>query len=152
MDALTSLYANQPFWIWLALAAVILATELSTGSGWLLWPATAAGAMAGLTLVVPNNLALHLALFAGMTILTTVTARRYLPRDISGGGPDINDTKGRLIGARGQAVGPFENGQGRVHVDGKEWDAVSDDALVTGQAIAVVAVEGGASLKVQAAP
>ena len=151
MEALTSLYATQPFWIWLALAAVILAAELSTGSGWLLWPAAAAGAMAGLTLVVPNNLALHLALFAGLTILTTVTARRYLPRDISGGGPDINDTMTRLVGARGRAAGAFESGHGRVHVDGKEWDAVSDDALVSGQAIAVEAVTGGSSLKVRAA-
>ncbi len=150
MDALTNLYASHPFWIWLALAAVILAAELSTGSGWLLWPAAAAGAMAGLTLVVPNHLALHLALFAGLTILTTVTARRYLPRDISGDGPDINDTMTRLVGAEGQAAGSFSQGHGRVNVDGKEWDAVSDDALAPGQSVVVMAVVGGARLQVRA--
>jgi len=150
MDAVTGLYASQPFWIWLALAAVILATELSTGSGWLLWPAASAGLMAVLTLLVPNHLALHLALFAGLTILTTVTARRYLPQDISGGGPDINDTMARLVGARGQTAGVFEHGRGRVHVDGKEWEALSDDALVSGQAVVVESVIGGASLKVRA--
>lgn len=151
MEALASLYASQPFWIWLALAAVILTLELSTGSGWLLWPAAAAGAMAGLTLALPNSPALHLALFAGLTILTAVTARRYLPRNISGGGPDINDTMTRLVGTQGQAATAFEHGRGRVHVDGKEWDAVSDDVLVCGQTVTVEAVTGGASLKVRAA-
>jgi membrane protein implicated in regulation of membrane protease activity len=151
MDALTNLYASHPFWIWLAFGAVILVGELSTGSGWLLWPAAAAAVMAVLTFLVPNHIALHLAIFAGLTIVATVTARRYLPRDISGGGPDINDNITRLIGARGEAASIFAEGRGRVHVEGKEWDAQSDDALIPGKAVEVLAVLSAASLRVKAA-
>jgi membrane protein implicated in regulation of membrane protease activity len=151
MDALTNLYASHPFWIWLAFGAVILVGELSTGSGWLLWPAAAAAALAFLTLVLPNHVALHLAIFALLTIAATVTARRYLPANISGGGPDINDNITRLIGARGEAASIFAQGRGRVHVEGKEWDALSEDALIPGRSVEVTEVISAASLRVKAA-
>jgi membrane protein implicated in regulation of membrane protease activity len=151
MDTLGAIYATHPFWIWLAIGAVILVAELSTGSGWLLWPAATAGAMALLTLVLPDGPLLHLAIYAVLTIVATVTARKYLPGNVSGDGPDINDNIGRLVGVRGEAASVFAEGRGRVHVEGKEWDALSDDALIPGRPIEVVAVLGAASLKVRAA-
>ncbi|MBU0837760.1 MAG: gamma-glutamyl-gamma-aminobutyrate hydrolase family protein [Gammaproteobacteria bacterium] len=88
---------------------------------------------------------------AALTIAATVTARRYLPRNVSGDGPDINDNITRLVGARGEAASIFAEGRGRVHVEGKEWDAISDDALIPGKAVEVLAVLSAASLKVKAA-
>jgi membrane protein implicated in regulation of membrane protease activity len=148
MDAL---YNAHAVWFWLALAAVILAIELSTGSGWLLWPAVTAVAMAGLTFILPSNVAIHLLIYAVLTIAVTVTARRYLPRNISGDGPDINDNITRLIGARGEAASIFAEGRGRVHVEGKEWDALSEDALIPGKPVQVLEVLSAASLRVKAA-
>lgn len=46
MGALAELYAAHPFWAWMALAAVLLGVEMATGSGWLLWPAASAAAVA----------------------------------------------------------------------------------------------------------
>ena len=148
MDAL---YANHAIWFWLVLAAVILGTELMTGSGWLLWPAVTAGAMALLTFVLPGTVAIHLLIYAAITIALTVTARRYLPRNISGDGPDINDNITRLVGARGEAASIFAEGRGRVHVEGKEWDALSEDALIPGKAVQVLEVISAARLRVKAA-
>ena len=44
MPTLIALYAAHPFWVWMAAAAVLLALEIVTGSGYLLWPAVAAAA------------------------------------------------------------------------------------------------------------
>lgn len=144
MTWLTDLYATHPFWIWLAIAAAFLVAEVSTGTGWLLWPAACAGLLALLTFVLPGGAAIHLAVWATLTIVTTVTARRFIPRNISGGGPDINDNIGRLVGHQGAVVEAFRNGEGRVFVDGKEWAAVAEDgaAPALDDKVRVVAAEG----------
>lgn len=144
MTWLTELYATQPFWIWLAVGAVILAAEVASGTGWLLWPAACAGVVGLLTFLLPG-LEAQVAVFAALTIASTLLARRYLPRNASGEGPDINDNVGRLVGHHGMAVSAFENGQGRVFIDGKEWAAVAEDGAVPAldQRIEVIAAEGG---------
>jgi membrane protein implicated in regulation of membrane protease activity len=151
MDWVTQLYATHPFWIWLAVAGLFLVVEVSTGTGWLLWPAACAGIVAVLTFVLPDSALAHLAVWAVLTIVTTVMARRYIPRNISGDGPDINDNVGRLVGHQGSVVEAFRNGQGRVFVDGKEWAAVTDDgAPALNDKVQVVAAQG-ATLRVKPA-
>jgi len=150
MTWLADLYVMHPFWIWLAVAGIILAAEVSTGSGWLLWPAACAAVVAVITLVLPDPM-IHVALFAVLTIASTLLARRYLPRNASGDGPDINDNVGRLVGHFGMAVSAFENGRGRVFIDGKEWAAVADAdaAPALDQQVKVISADGGI-LKVKA--
>ncbi|MDP1738446.1 MAG: NfeD family protein [Caulobacter sp.] len=151
MTWLTELYSTHPFWIWLAVGAVILAAEVATGTGWLLWPAACAAIVAVLTFILPNDPVVELAVFAVLTIASTVLARRYLPGNASGDGPDINDNIGRLVGKSGRAASAFENGQGRVFIDGKEWAAVADgDGPALDQPVEVVAADG-AILTVKAA-
>lgn len=151
MTWLADLYVAHPFWIWAAIAAVILAAEVATGTGWLLWPAACAAIVAGLTFILKGDFAVELAVFAVLTIASTLLARRYLPRNASGEGPDINDNVGRLVGHVGMAVGPFEHGRGRVFIDGKEWAAVADEdaALARDQPVKVLSADGGI-LKVKA--
>lgn len=152
MTWLAELYVAHPFWIWLAVAAVLLAVEVATTTGWLLWPAACAVAVAGLTFILNGNFAVELAVFAVLTIASTLLARRYLPRNASGDGPDINDNIGRLVGHYGMAVSAFEHGRGRVFIDGKEWAAVADaDAPpAADQRVKVISADGGI-LKVKAA-
>lgn len=146
MDWLSGVYFAHPFWIWLAIGAVFLVIEVSTGTGWLLWAAASAGFLALLTLIpgFPDGAAVHLALWAALTIITTVTARRYLPANVSGGGPDINDNIGRLVGHEGAVVEAFRNGEGRVFVDGKEWAAVAEGgaAPALNDKVQVVSAQG----------
>ena len=151
MDLLTGLYTNHPFWSWLALAAILLAIEVVTGSGYLLWPSASAGVTALLT-GLGLNLPEALAVFAGLTIVSTLVARRYLPHPFQPRGPDINDPAHRIVGHEGRAASAFTGGRGRVFVDGKEWAAELEGAqeLAVGADVKVTGLLTGARLKVKA--
>lgn len=143
MQGMMLFYAAHPFWVWLAVAAVFLAVEISTGTGWLLWPAASAGAVGLVVLAAPLGPPAEVALFAVLTIASTYLARRYL-RPAAEKGGDLNDPVLRLVGRDGEVLGAFEQGRGRVFVDGKEWAAVAQDGTTpaVGQKVLVVAVDG----------
>lgn len=151
MDAVSAFYFAHPFWVWLGIGAVFLVIELSTGSGWLLWPAGSAAIVAIATLFMPLHAAGQAALFAVLTVVTTLVGRRFMPQGALG--PDINDQLGRLVGHHGEACGPFSDGEGRVFVDGKEWAAQLEGGggLPSGAKVEVAAVVGGARLRVRPA-
>jgi hypothetical protein len=89
--------------------------------------------------------------FAVLTLISTLVARRLLPPQLRQPGPDINDRARGLIGRSGQAVGVFSGGRGRVFVDGAEWIAETDEAAeppAPGATVKVVDVLGGGRLKV----
>ncbi|HEY5289747.1 MAG TPA: NfeD family protein [Caulobacteraceae bacterium] len=152
MGGLTDFIAMHPIWGWMALGAVFLAIEVMTGSGWLLWPAASASLTGVATLVIPMSTTAAIAVFGVLTIVTTYIGRRYL-RGATPGAPDVNNPLQRLVGYNGEAVAPFEGGNGRVFVDGKEWSAVLDGQgpLAAGAKVEVVEVVGGARLRVKAA-
>jgi hypothetical protein len=152
MQALIDLTAAHPFWVWMALAAILLALEIMTGSGYLLWPAAAAALVA---VVSPLHLGApaEIGVFAGLTLVGIVVARRYWPHPLRPHGPDINDPHPRLVGLHGRVAGAFLAGHGRVFVDGKEWAAELDGGgdLAHGAEVEITAVLTGACLKVKAA-
>lgn len=143
MADLLSFHAAHPFWTWMALGAALLAIEAGTGSGWLLWPAASAGVVALLMLTgwQPGP-AVEVLIFAGLTLVTTFLARRYIIRRTDH--PDINDTFQRMIGKTGKAVTTFEHGKGRAFVANAEWaaDLESGDSLAEGAPVVVTAVNG----------
>ena len=144
MSGLPDLYATHPFWTWMALAAGLLAAEVATGSGWLLWPAASAGIVATLASFAGLSPAAALVTFAALTIVTTFLARRYLPRPLRPRGHDINDNVARLMGHEGRAVSAFQGQLGRVFIDGKEWAAelAEGEELEAGARVRVVGVSG----------
>ena len=153
MATLFELYASHAFWFWLGLAAAILAVEVASGTGWLLWPAGAALVVSFLTLVIGPDPAVTLTAFAVLTLASTLLARRYLPKSMLASGGDINDNVGRLIGQEARAVGAFTGGAGRVLIDGKEWAAELADGyiLAEGERVRVVGVTDGSRLQVRPA-
>ena len=153
MPALAMLYADHPFWTWMALAGALLAIEVATGSGWLLWPAAAAGIVAVAARAAGLSLPVAVVVFALITIVSTLLARRYLPRSVTvTHGHDINDNVARLIGRHGQAVTAFQDRVGRVFVDGKEWpaDLGEGEPPLAGGRVEVLGVSG-ARLRVRRA-
>jgi membrane protein implicated in regulation of membrane protease activity len=134
---------QSPFALWLAIGAVLLAMEVATGSGWLLWPAASAAVMGLLGLAFHLELNMQLVIFAVLTIATTLAGRRLFPQAVLTGG-DINDTRSRMAGLDGVAAGDFNGSQGRVFVDGKEWGADLEGGapLASGMRVVVVAVKG----------
>ena len=127
MSAVELFIIAHPLLPWLAAGAVLLAMELHTGSGWLLWPAGSAAATGLVSLFEPHfGPQSQVVLFAVVTIISTYLGRRFLrqrPRTEL----DINDSLGRLVGHHGRAVGNFVGGRGRVFVDGKEWSYAAAD-------------------------
>lgn len=143
MDWIANLYASQPFWIWLAIGAAILAVEVTMTTEWLLWPAAAAGVVAVLTaLGLPLGLAGEIIAFSILTVIFTVLARRFITR-INPTEADINDRNSRLIGQRAQVVQAFAEGRGRVFISGSEWAAqIEGPAPMVGESVVVEAVSG----------
>jgi membrane protein implicated in regulation of membrane protease activity len=150
MDWLVELYRTQPYWVWLAIAAVILTVEVGTGSGWLLWAALSAGAVAYLTTL---NLGLglpgELAAFAVLTVITTFAGRRFFKGASAKG--DLNSNAERLIGCAGRTTSAFAEGRGRVLVEGSEWAAELEDGgdLAKGARVEVARIADGARLVVR---
>lgn len=152
MDAVAGFYALHPFWLWLAIAAIFLAVEVSTGTGWLLWPAASAFVVGLLAEVLRPGLVIEVGLFAVLTIATTYLARRFLRPVLDPTSPDLNDPLQRLIGQRGQVLSTFEQGRGRVFIDGKDWAAETDEPIPEiSQEVVVIGVNG-AVLKVRKLP
>jgi hypothetical protein len=153
MPDLYALYLAHPFWMWIALGAALLAVEVATGSGWLLWPAAAAGIVALLAAYAGLDLSQAALVFALLTISLALLARRYLPKSLlHHPAHDINDNVGRLIGHYGRAVSAFQGRRGRVFIDGKEWAAELDEGegLEAGSRVEVTGV-AGAHLRVRGA-
>jgi len=154
MPNLIHLFVTYPFWAWMGAGAFLLAVEIGTGTGYLLWPAASAGVIAIVAAAFHPGLAIEALSFALLTIATTIVGRRYMPTPFRHKGPDINDRAGRLVGRTGEIVRPFDAGLGRVFVDGSEWAAeVADGAAepAVGARVEVVEVLGAARLKVKAA-
>ena len=153
MDGLIQLAVANPFWVWAAVAALILATEVATGSGWLLWPAASAAAVAIAVQLFPQlGWVGAVGLFAGLTIVTTLLARRFWPPHQPGDTHDINDNTARLVGHHGKAVADFRDRSGRVFIDGKEWAAeLDEDAVLAHGAPVEVTGVSGARLRVRPA-
>ena len=151
MDALIDLHAAQPFWIWLAVGVILLAVVAATSSDWLLWPAVSAGVVAVVTaLGLPLGLLGEMALFAILTVATTLLSRRLVQRVNPSTLQDINARDSRLIGQRAQVVQAFVDGRGRVFVSGSEWVAEIDGAApLAGESVIVEGFEGS-KLRVRA--
>lgn len=143
MSFIADLYAVQPFWIWLALGALLLAVESMFSTEWLLWPAVSAGIVAVLTAVgVRLGLPGEVAVFALLTVVGTLLSRR-LVQTANPGGVDINDRDSRLIDQRARVVEAFVGGRGRVFVSGAEWSAVIEgEAPPVGEDVVVKGVNG----------
>ena len=152
MSAAEAMFFAHPFWTWIAVAAIFLIGELLTGSGWLLWPAGAAAVVGVATRIVTLSWPWQVVLFVAVAIAATYVGRRLMPQRAKAEF-DINDPLPRLVGQRGEAVGAFSGGCGRVFVDGKEWAAECDGAadIAAGQKVEITSVLSGAKLQVKAA-
>jgi membrane protein implicated in regulation of membrane protease activity len=150
MEIVAQFYELHPLWTWLIIGAVLLTVEITTNTGWLLWPAACA-AVIGLVAMVTRALGLpgEIVLFALLSIASSLTARFYLKRK-DGAAPEenINDRAVTLIGKTGQ-VTDAKAGHVRVLVEGAEWEAEGKD-LKAGATVKVVEVLGGARLAVEA--
>ena len=128
MDPVLSIYAAQPFWIWLGLGVFLLAIEAAFTTEWLLWPAVSAGVVALMTaLGLRFGFGVELIVFAVLTVIST-------------------------LGQRARVTEAFVGGRGRVFVSGAEWAAdIDGGAPLAGEDVIVDSVIDGGRLKVRSA-
>ncbi len=145
---------EHPGWVWMAFAAVFLTVELATGSGWLLWPAAAAGITAIAVAAFRFNPTTQTLVFALFTVVFTYAGRRWVRARAHSASDDLNDAAARLIGRLAETASPFHSGSGRVFIDGKEWSAELEGggAAAKGARVEVIALLGGSRLKVRSIP
>ena len=92
MEQIALLYWAQPFWVWAGLAAALLAIEVLTGSGWLLWASASAALTGAVAALAGTGVPTTLVIFAALTMVSTLAARRYLPRNVPAHGATSTTT------------------------------------------------------------
>ncbi len=154
MDQLIEAWSGLGAWSWLALAALLFAAELATGTAYLLW-LSAAAVLTALVVALPGNFnfAFELLLFSVFSIASTVFGRRiFKPGMIKSDQPDLNAPGQRHVGARAVAVDDFAGGEGRVALGDTQWSAQTLDGTSPkhGAGLLVLSVDG-TTLQVRAA-
>lgn len=148
--------ASMPFWYWFVLAVLLLIVEISTGTTYFLWPATAA-AVVGLADLWPldGNWSAQLLLFAAITVVLTIFATPRVKPYLQKGQVDhltLNEGGAQKIGRRAIVDEAFVSGLGRVRLGDTVWAAESESGLAfdKGAEVEIVRVDG-ARLVVKAA-
>ena len=143
----------HPFWVWLAVGAVFLAAEALTGSGWLLWPAAGAALVALVSLLAPSaGAAVDIAVFAVATLVLTFVGRPLPQSDRPGGGRHQRPRGDGSSATAARRAAPSRAVAGECSWMARSGPRSSPRArrLPPGAGVEVVAVLGGARLKVKA--
>ena len=140
----------EPAWLWMIGGVLLLIAEL-IAPGFSLIFIGAAGIATGLvTLLLPLPIALQLALFAVLALLSVrVGGRRfYASRYDYSSSPELNDPERRLLGRIVIVSQPVDSHGGRVRLGDSEWSARGGPAAV-GERVRIVDIDGNC-LKVEA--
>jgi membrane protein implicated in regulation of membrane protease activity len=146
MDQLIEAWTGVGAWRWLAIAALLFAIEMATGTAYLLWMSAAAAITAVAVAIIGEfNFAVELLLFGLFAMASTFIGKRFFaPRMVISDQPDLNQPERRHIGARAVAVTVFSGGEGRAKMGDSVWSAVMLDGAnpAIGAGLEVVRVDG----------
>lgn len=135
---------------WMILGIVLLGLELATGTTYILWIASAAILMTGVTFILPIGWEMQFLIFFLLSIVLLVVGHKYVRPRFKGGEPsELNDRARAMVGLRVKAVSDFDVGKGRVQVGDSQWSArLETGNAKTGDELEVVSVKG-ATLQVK---
>lgn len=135
-----------PALIWIILGLFLILSELIATSIVAVFLGIGALATGGLLyLGLINSLAIQLWVFSGISLLSLVMARRRLKQLFVGGTIKKNQQSNFLqqaIGQRVEVINNFEQGRGRVKLNGVQWTAYSKEALKKGDTAWITHNEG----------
>jgi membrane protein implicated in regulation of membrane protease activity len=139
----------DPAWLWLIGGVLLLIAELIAPGFSLIFIGAAGIATGVLSLLLPLPVALQLALFAALAILSVrVGGRRfYASRYDYSSDPELNDPARRLLGRVVVVSQAVDSHGGRVRLGDSEWSARGAPAAV-GERVRIVDVDGNC-LKVE---
>ena len=135
----------SPIW-WFAFALILGVFELLATSTYFLWPALAAVLVAASLIVWPDLAGeLQLAVFAGGTIAMSLAGRWAFSRfsNSDDRAADLNNRAARMVGRNAEVIS-FANSRGYVLIDGVRWNAIWPDGEVAqeGETVKIEGVDG----------
>lgn len=137
------LYATEPAYLWLGLAALLALLELIVPGVFLVWVAAAAALTGLLSLVIDVSLVIQLIMFGIFTMAAVWGARRwYKDHQVSSENPLLNDRAAQMVGASVTVVESITDTGGRIKFADGEWPA-RGPAMKKGSIAKVIAVEAG---------
>ena len=140
----------EPAWLWMIGGVLLLIAELIAPGFSLIFIGVAGIATGLITLLLPLPVAVQLALFAILALLSVrVGGRRfYASRYDFSSSPELNDPERRLLGRIVVVSQPVDSHGGRVRLGDSEWSARGGPAAV-GDRVRIVDIDGNC-LKVEA--
>jgi hypothetical protein len=137
----------EAMWVWGALGLILLATEMATGTFYVLWFGVAALSVAIATWLFPElTKAIQFTVFAVLSLGSLAIWRRYYKKTEVH--YRVGQAQGEEIGRIGvvvEATSATQNGAIRFAqglMGSREWVALSDEPIEAGSNATVVAVEG----------
>ncbi len=132
------------YWFWLSIGLGLGALEMVLPGFFLMWLAGAAVITALLAWALPIGMAVQVVIFALLSIVIVLLARRYFAANpIETDDPNLNIRGARYIGEVIPLVAPIENGRGRAKLGDGVWPVRGPDAPL-GAMVRVVSADGGA--------
>jgi inner membrane protein len=132
-------------WFWLSLGLVLGVAEMLAPGFFLMWLGLAALIVGVLDYFVPITIAYQVALFAILSVLTVVIAKRYFVGNPESDDPKLNDRGARLAGEIVTVSEAISGGRGRVRVGDSEWNARGPDVAI-GERVRVAGSDGAVLL------
>ena len=135
------IFSHVVHWTWWIIAVVLIVLEMFAPGTFFLWMGASAG-IVGVALFLFPELAweLQLTLFATLSIVAIVLARRYLQKN-KGAHSKLSQRGKRYIGRTVTVAEAIINGLGKVRIEDTLWRVRGDDAVI-GQQVKIVAIEG----------
>jgi membrane protein implicated in regulation of membrane protease activity len=142
MNEVSSLFVNLGAWNWLILAGLFLVLELLVPGIFLIWFGIAAGIVGALALVFDVAWQWQLVLFALLSRMAVVIARKFFRADDEQSErPLLNRRAQQHVGKSYLVADAIENGRGKVKIGDTLWRAEGPDAA-QGARVKVTGADG----------
>ncbi len=119
----------EPHWGWLALGLMLAVGEMVIPGVFLIWLAVAAIVTGLIAWVVPIGVAVQVAIFAALAMISVFAGRNWLrSHPVQAADPMMNDRGGRAVGELVIVTHAIDGGHGKVKLGDSEWLANGPDA------------------------
>ncbi len=143
LEAILEILQQPSYWHWLTFAVICIALEILLPTFYMLWIGLGAFAMGAITYFQTDiEWQFQLALFAGLSVFSTVVGRMYLAhKPLDSDEPLLNRRGEQYIGRTVTLKSAIVNGVGHVSIDDTRWRIEGAD-IESGQKVQVDAVNG----------
>jgi membrane protein implicated in regulation of membrane protease activity len=134
---------SSAWWVWLALAAILLIGEIFTAGFFLFW-FSIGSVVAGIVAYFGVGLTSQVLIFAVVSTAGYLLGRRFAERVTKQQPPGIGAD--RVVGEEGVVIDPIDkyNNTGRIRIRQDEWRAISEtsEVIPSGVKVKVIRIDG----------